>query len=297
MMDKALVLGGTRFFGKRVVEKLLEDGIEVTLATRGTGGNPFGTRVHHLKVDRFDRGSMEKNFQDGEWDVIIDQICFSPDDAFDAVEIFKDRTERYIFTSTLSVYEMNGKAEKVEEDFDPTSYPVEFGRKEQFTYGEGKRLAEAVFAQHAPFPVVMIRPPIVVGTDDYTKRLQFHMERIKGKVPIGLDAPGAELSFVDAEELASFIHWSATQSFDGPVNTSSPDHMTLDRMLRDMHKVLGTGEVIVKPSQETETASPMNFPTSFYQNSNRATTLGYSFSPMSDWFSGLIQKLDDHSEN
>ena len=295
-MKKALVLGGTRFFGRRVVEKLLQDGVEVTLATRGTGGNPFGTRVHHLKVDRFDRGSMERTFQDGEWDVIFDQICFSPDEAYDAVEIFKDRTERYIFTSTLSVYEMNNKGEKFEEDFDPSSYPIEFGRKEQFTYGEGKRLAEAVFTQHAPFPVVMIRPPIVVGTDDYTRRLQFHTERIKAGKSIGLDTPEAKLSFVDSEELASFIHWSAGQSFTGPVNTSSPDQMTLDGMLWNMYTVLGKGEVIIQPSDATDEPSPMNFPASYYQSTKRAEALGFSFSPMSTWFNGLIQKLEDQTD-
>lgn len=296
-MEKALVLGGTRFFGKQVVEKLLQDDVEVTLATRGESGNPFGSRVHHLKVDRFDRGSMEKTFQDGEWDVIIDQICFSPDDAFDAVEIFRDRTERYLFTSTLSVYDMDGHGEKVEQDFDPASYPVQFGRKEQFTYGEGKRLAEAVFAQHAPFPVVMIRPPIVVGTDDYTKRLQFHLQRIIAGEPIGLDNPDARLSFVDSKELASFIHWSATKSFTGPVNTSSPDQLSLDEMLRDMHEVLGRGQVVIHPSTECDQPSPMNFPTSYYQNVAHATALGFSFSPMSSWFTSLIQQLDEQTES
>ncbi|ADI00380.1 NAD-dependent epimerase/dehydratase family protein [Salisediminibacterium selenitireducens] len=290
-MEKVLVLGGTRFFGKRLTERLLKEGKEVTLATRGESGNPFGNTVHHLKVDRFNRGSMEKIFQDGEWDVIYDQICFSPDDAMDAVDIFSGRTGRYVFTSTLSVYDFDDKGCKKEDDFDPFHYPLKEGRKEAFSYGEGKRLAEAVFAQKADFPVTMVRPPIVVGTDDYTKRLQYYMQRIQNRQPIGLDQPDARLSFVHAGELADFLYFAGHETFTGPVNTSSPDAVSLHELMQLMQHELQDGSVIIQPTSDSVEASPMNFPASYYQDVNRAKEAGFAFSPMSNWLPGLIRDL------
>ena len=48
---KILVLGGTRFFGKRAVEKLVDNGHEVTIATRGNTPAPFDERVKHVILD------------------------------------------------------------------------------------------------------------------------------------------------------------------------------------------------------------------------------------------------------
>jgi NAD(P)-dependent dehydrogenase (short-subunit alcohol dehydrogenase family) len=51
-LKNILVLGGTRFFGRKLVELLLESGHHVTVVTRGQSGNPFGGKVEHLLVNR-----------------------------------------------------------------------------------------------------------------------------------------------------------------------------------------------------------------------------------------------------
>ena len=55
-----LVLGGTRFFGVHLVERLLQAGHRVTIATRGRTEDPFGERVKRLKVERTDGEDMRK---------------------------------------------------------------------------------------------------------------------------------------------------------------------------------------------------------------------------------------------
>lgn len=47
-MKKILVFGGTRFFGKRLVESLLQAGHDVTIATRGLTVDPFGSTVKRV---------------------------------------------------------------------------------------------------------------------------------------------------------------------------------------------------------------------------------------------------------
>lgn len=288
-MQKVLVLGGTRFFGKRLVQKLEDLNIDVTFATRGESDISFARNAKHITVDRFDRSSMEEAFQDKSWDVVYDQICFSPDDAQDAVDIFKHKTKRYILTSTLSVYEMDEEGEKTEESFDPYNYPLNKGRKEEYEYGEGKRLAEAVFFQKASFPVVAVRPPIVLGEDDYTERLHDHVRRILHGEKIGIDNLKAELSFVDSEDLASFLLWSGEKTFTGPINASSPDKMTLKQFIETIEDETGKQALITSSSEGTP--SPMNFPGSFYQNVNKAAELGYQFTPLKVWFPPLVKSI------
>ncbi|PYZ94069.1 NAD-dependent dehydratase [Salipaludibacillus keqinensis] len=289
-MRKVLVLGGTRFFGKRLVNKLLANGDEVTVATRGETAVSFGQKVHHLKLDRFDRGSMEKTFQDGEWDVIYDQICFSPDDAMDACEIFEGRVGKYIFTSTLSVYEFNDKSEKIEKDYDPYTKELAWGRKEQFDYGEGKRLAEAVFFQKARFPVIAPRPPVVFGIDDYTERLHYHVRKVVNGETIGIDHPEANVSFVDSDDLAEFLFWTGFQDFTGPINASSPDQISLGGMIEIIEKN-SKKKAIVGPASEETGRSPINFPVSAYQDVTLAEAHGYKFKRLSEWFEPLICEI------
>ena len=168
-MRRALVLGGTRFFGKRLVLTLLENDWDVTVASRGLANDPFGHTVKRLTIDRYDAESLQAALKNREWEVVYDQICYAPSDAMDACQLFSGRIGRYVLTSTGSVYADKPMPYK-EEYFDPYSYPLQMGRRDSFDYGEGKRLAEAVFFQKAQFPVAAMRIPVVVGLDDYTQR-------------------------------------------------------------------------------------------------------------------------------
>lgn len=46
---KILVIGGTRYFGIHMVNKLLEQGHEVTIATRGKTPDSYGDKVERIK--------------------------------------------------------------------------------------------------------------------------------------------------------------------------------------------------------------------------------------------------------
>lgn len=288
-MNKVLILGGTKFFGKRLAEKLEELGADLTIATRGNSDVSFLKNAKHVKVDRSDKDSMERAFAESSWDVIYDQICFTPEQAEYAVEVFAGKTKRYIFTSTLSVYEMNEQAEKNETAFDPYTYQVNYEKNEKLNYGEGKRRAEAVFFQKADFPVAAVRPPIVLGEDDYTERLHDHVRRVMNGSEIGIDDLQIKLSFVDSDDLAGFLLWSGDQDFTGPINASSPDQITLAELIDTVEKAAGKKAKITKGDKGT--ASPMNFPVSFYQNTERAANLGYHFRPLSAWFQPLVELL------
>jgi 2'-hydroxyisoflavone reductase len=116
-----LVLGGTRFLGRAVVEAALADEARVTLFNRGlTAPNLFPDAIH-LRGDRLaDVSALSK----GAWDIVIDVAAYEPRAVELAVEALGDRVDRYVFVSTVSVYADHSVAQ-VEDaplDSDATSY-------------------------------------------------------------------------------------------------------------------------------------------------------------------------------
>ncbi|RNA68651.1 NAD-dependent epimerase/dehydratase family protein [Alteribacter keqinensis] len=290
MSRKILVLGGTRFFGKRLVEKLAANGDDVTIATRGQQEDSFGDQVTRVKVDRSERESMEIVFNRTKWDLIYDQICFSPDDAKIACDVFKEKTRHYVMTSTLSVYGFDEKELKIEKDFDPYTYEITMGGRADFSYGEGKRLAESVFFQEASFPVTAVRPPIVLGEDDYTERLHFHLEKVLKEVPVLISNVHTKLSFVEAGDLADFLFWTGKSELHGPVNASSPDQVSLGKLIAMIEQETGREAKIAAP-ESPQNQSPFNFPASTYQDVSLAEASGYTFKPLTSWLPQLINHI------
>ncbi|MCH7323706.1 NAD-dependent epimerase/dehydratase family protein [Solibacillus sp. MA9] len=284
-----LVLGGTRFFGRKLVENLLEEQHDVTIVTRGMSENPFGKNVTHIKVDRKDVASFKEALANKQFDVVYDNICYSPNEAKQLCEIFNGSIKKLVFTSTLSTYEANGTAH-AEEDFNPYDYEICMGDTQEFTYGEGKRLAEAVFYKEAKFPVVAVRFPIVMGEDDYTRRLHFHVERILNDEPIGFANMDAEMSFIQATEAAKFLAWVGMNDVEGPINATANGIISLRDLIsliedktnkRAKIALLGTDEI----------RSPYAIPTSWYMKNDKATSLGFTFSNLQDWLPGLVEAI------
>ncbi|WP_405110334.1 NAD-dependent epimerase/dehydratase family protein [Paenibacillus sp. FSL K6-1217] len=291
-MKKVLVLGGTRFFGKRLVELLLQDqDSEVTILTRGMTSDDFGERVTRLAVDRTDEAALERAVGDTVWDIVYDNICFSPDEAAAAVRIWAGRAKRYILTSSLSVYDPQPEA-LAEADFDPLHYPLKPGGKADVSYQEGKRQAEAVLLQTADFPVAAVRFPIVQGTDDYTRRLHFHIEHVLAGQPVGIPNPQAEISFIRSDEAADFLHWLGREgsAVTGPVNACSDGTLTIGSVISIIEQITGRTAIVQSEAAE-EDQSPFGIPESWFMDTEKARSAGFSFLSLSEWFPELVTLL------
>ncbi|RFU61188.1 NAD-dependent epimerase/dehydratase family protein [Bacillus sp. V59.32b] len=286
---KVLVLGGTRFFGKRLVESLIEKGADVTIGTRGKTADPFGIHVNRLELDRFNRDSLKAAAGSDEWDIVYDQIGYSPGDAKNACEVFKDRVGHYVFTSSQSVYKMS-ETILDEADFNPYSYPVSTGDRNQFTYDEGKRLAEAFFYQKSPFPVTAVRFPIVLGVDDYTERLLFHVRKVKEGQEIGLSNCKSSISFISSEEAAAFLAFAGENPFNSPVNACSNGSIELKELMALIEEKTGNTAIVTENITE-DNESPYNLPTSWVIANDQAKKAGFQFKELKDWLPVLIAEL------
>ena len=288
-MKKVLVLGGTRFFGRKLVELLLADGHDVTIVTRGRLANPFGDKVKHLIVDRRDTEAFSKAVEGEYYDIVYDNICYSPNEAKAFCDIFNGKMGKLVFTSTLSTYAADGNA-KSEADFDPYTYSIQMGDTEAFTYSEGKRQAEAVFFKYATSPVVAVRFPIVMGIDDYTKRLHFHVKHVVNEEAIGFLNMDAEMSFILAEEAGQFLKWAGLTDVEGPFNATAQGTVSLKDLIALVEKATSKQAKIVLVEND-EIRSPYAVPASWYMTTEQAEQAGFVFSKLNDWLPGLIDEI------
>lgn len=289
MVQKVLVLGGTRFFGKKLVQQLVHEQLDVTILTRGHAENPFGNSVRWLQSDRTDPVALHNALGGLAFDTVYDNICFTAQEAAAAAELFAGRAKRYIVTSSLAVYPLGGPP-KWEDNFNPMVYPIPEPFPDKCDYAEGKRLVEAVLFRDAPFPVAAVRFPIVLGLDDYTRRLHFHVERIMSGQVIGIPNLDARMSFITSDEAASFLAWLGRSSLEGPINACSKGEMSLERIISLIEHASGS-KAIIRTEAEPEGMSPFGVPESWCMDTTKANEAGFSFSDVDDWMPRLIEDI------
>ena len=101
---KILMIGGTSFFGKEIVELALEAGHEVTIFSRGNARPDFWDRVAHINGDRNDSADFATKLAGKQFDVVIDNIAFNGEHVATTLAALRGNIGRYILTSTTAVY-------------------------------------------------------------------------------------------------------------------------------------------------------------------------------------------------
>lgn len=290
---KIVVLGGTRFFGRRLVQLLLDEGHDVTIASRGQTEDGFGDSVHRIIVDRSDAHSMKQAFAGLHFDVVYDQIGFNPREAKYAVDAFGDRINRYIFTSTMAVY-ANTDRVITEEDFDPNSCAIDM-EATTYAYDVGKREAEAYFFTHAPFAVVAVRVCMVIsGDDDYTGRFDFHVSHVAKEQSIGVLDVEHPITFVTAWDVADFLRFLGVKSdFTGPINAGNGDFMSTQSLCEEIGRVVGTPPHFhVSTNSADKDGSPYGMMPKSLQTSNElAKSIGYAFPPAKEQIPDMVRQV------
>jgi len=286
MKKRILVLGGTRYVGKRLVQLLLNRGDSVAVGTRGRHAVPFTGDVTFLKLDRFDRDSMQSALASGEWDVVYDQQCYGPEDAVITVDLLKERVGRYVFCSTAAVYDRSA-IDANEELVDPFSYPIRFPGRGAVDYGEGKRLAEAVLHQRGTFSSVSVRFPIILGPDDYTERLRVQVGRVAAGEPLKVLNPDARVGLVSSGEAAAFLAWLSVVEFTGPFNGCSKGTIALREIVGLIEQATGKTATVLEQSEE-ESFSLFFARRSFNISGARAQSCGFTFLGIPEWLPSLV---------
>jgi nucleoside-diphosphate-sugar epimerase len=162
----------------------------------------------------------------------------------------------------------------LEENFNPYEYTITYGGRNDFNYSEGKRLAEAVLFQHATFPVVAVRFPVVIGENDYTKRLQFYVEHVVKQESIVVDHVDGELSFIHEKEAGQFLAWCGMENIEGPINACSNGVVSTREVIRFIEENTGIKALI---QEVGDNIAPYNGVINCTLHNGMARELGFPF--------------------
>ncbi|GAB6878981.1 SDR family oxidoreductase [Halorubrum gandharaense] len=181
MTDTALVIGGTRFIGRHVVEDLLEHGYDVGMLNRGNHENPFADtdRVTHVEGDRTNERDLKTAKLSVDPDIVVDCVAYHPSDVEATTEVFAD-VDGYVYISSGAAYAEEWIPKREGETPLHDCTPEQATDDDHDTYGNRKAEGDRVVREAAERGVaaMAVRPCIVYGPHDYTERLDYWIDRV-----------------------------------------------------------------------------------------------------------------------
>jgi 2'-hydroxyisoflavone reductase len=221
---KLLILGGTVFLGRHIVEAALARGHEVTLFNRGRHGAELFPGVERLHGDRDSGAAGLSELRGRAWDAAVDTSGYVPRVVRESAGLLADAVGHYTFISSISVYadlSAPGADETapVQALADPS---VEEVTGE--TYGPLKALCERAVEEALPGRALVIRPGLIVGPHDPTDRFTYWPARVaRGGTVLAPGRPGWVTQFIDVRDLADWTVHMVEHRRTGTYNATGPE--------------------------------------------------------------------------
>jgi len=254
---KLLVLGGTQFLGRHVVEAALARRCDVTIFTRGRTPVPFGAAVERRAGNRDpDIAPGLGALAEGAWDAVIDTSGYLPRCVGGSARLLEERASHYLFVSSLSAYADNSVAGQDENArvaplSDPASEDIETN------YGALKAACEQQVLSAFEGRATIVRPGLIVGPHDPTDRFAYWVARFLHPEMLGqrgVDAvvpapPSRRVQFIDARDLAEWMLDLAAARISGTFNACSPPgHWSFGILVDALERLQRTGGPAVAPA-------------------------------------------------
>ena len=312
-----LIIGGTRYMGRIVVQKLLERGDRVTVFSRGTTQPEWWEQIEHIQGDREDRADFAAKLKGKSFDAVIDTQAYRKEDVESAVGAFDGNVGRYVIVSTGSVY-LEGAVDFSKHctfqesvvDWSSIDYTYPAGED---PYGVGKRHCEKWLQENSNIPYTIVRIPAVMGWDDPTGRMWWWVQRaLDGRgVVIPLEDRGLFRTLYSADAAGAFI-----RVLDVPGTANQTYHIAMQEIMaieRWAHLIWGAAghecqityvprEIIHKQPHLNAYAPPMSRSVSYLYNLSKAERdFGFSTTPVEEWIQTTVdwyreQYKGDNSE-
>jgi 2'-hydroxyisoflavone reductase len=218
-----LILGGTQFIGRQMVQELLAAGHRVSILNRAQSPDDLPPHVERLRGDR-DAGSAGLDALTGRaWDVCVDLSGYTPQQVRPAAERLRTLVRRYIFISAVSVYG------------DPDERPVyethprlplaaeDVTEVTSDTYGPLKVTCENIVQQIYGNRCTLLRPQVVVGPHDQRGRLAYWVQRaMQGGTMLAPGDGSDHVQVIDVRDVARFTQTVIENDLSGSFNLAGP---------------------------------------------------------------------------
>jgi 2'-hydroxyisoflavone reductase len=216
---KLLVLGGTDFVGPAVVEEALEQGHEVTLFNRGKTNPELFPGVEKLRGDRNPMNpSLGALSGSRRWDAVIDVWPWEPHMVALTANLLRDRTERYLYISTVGAYKDLAPAGVTEDAplFDDITDGAAW-------YEYGKAQSERVLMRIIGDRLTVCRPHIIGGYRQTGPEFPFWPVRIARGGDVFAPGDGADpVQYIDVKDVGRFTVRAVEKGLPGAYNVAGP---------------------------------------------------------------------------
>jgi len=260
---RILILGGTSFFGKEAAIRLHKAGNEVTVFSRRAPVEGLPLDIRQTRGDRTVEIDLNRMAVES-WDAIIDNICYTAEDAQKAIRVFNGRTGLYLFTSSASVYSVLEGSSSPYRENQADLLPLKAQLKDKYAYGLGKYAAEKEYLKaflEKRFPAAIIRPPIVIGPNDPTLRAYSYWLRLAGGGPLFLPGFAFKNRYIYSKDLARAIETIvyAEEPYGKAYNLGDSEPLTLDDFVKISARIMHKEAEILYPDYNWLKEKGFNF--------------------------------------
>ena len=227
---RILVLGGTQFVGRALVDQAVSRGHDVTTFTRGRHGEPR-PGAEALHGDRTRRPDMLP-LADRDWDAVIDTSVTAPAHVAASAGLLAGHAGHYSYVSSLSVYSGRPREPVTEESPTRECPPDAQGDVASLGYGRLKSGSERAVAAAFPGRHLIVRPGLIAGPHDDVGRLPWWLARLaRGGRVLAPGDPGRPVRLTDARDLAGWMLDSVRRGITGVVNVPGPRGCTFGELM------------------------------------------------------------------
>jgi 2'-hydroxyisoflavone reductase len=238
-----LVLGGTKFLGRAVVEDALARGHRVTLFNRGETNAELFPEAEKLRGDR--EGDLSA-LAGRRWEAVIDPSGYLPHVVRASAERLGDAIEQYVFISSVSAYaDFSGPSKEDHATSELGDLPADRLLEDYSNYGALKALCERAVEDVYGERATVVRPGLIVGPHDPTGRFTYWPHRIARGGEVLVPAPADErVQFIDVRDLASWLVDVAERRTRGTFNATGPG-TTWQELVETCRDVAGSDATFV----------------------------------------------------
>jgi 2'-hydroxyisoflavone reductase len=219
---RLLVLGGTKFLGRAVVECALQRGHVVTLFNRGHTNPDLFPEAERLRGDR--QGDLDA-LRGRDWEAVVDPSGYVPDVVRHSAEALGDSVGHYVFISSISVYADFSEPRREGDPLAPLDpeHSTEELREDYANYGSLKALCEGAVADVFPDRHTNVRAGLLVGPHDPTGRFTYWPHRFgRGGDVLVPAPPDRTVQFIDVRDLGAWIVDLCERRTGGTFNATQP---------------------------------------------------------------------------